>query len=54
MAALRYGIVTYKNRRAGVLREAPHGGTRFDYDENFPDTIACALPRAVGGVTTRK
>jgi serine/threonine-protein kinase HipA len=50
MAALRYGIVTYKGRRAGILREEPAGGTSFDYDEGFGETIACALPRQQGRI----
>jgi serine/threonine-protein kinase HipA len=44
MATLRYGIVTYKGRRAGTLREEAAGGTSFDYDAGFTQTIACALP----------
>ena len=44
MAALRYGIVTYKSQRAGILSELAGGGTRFLYDEGVTQSIACALP----------
>ncbi len=44
MANLRYGIVTYKGRRAGILREEADGGTSFRYDDGFSETIACAFP----------
>ncbi|MBF0373963.1 MAG: type II toxin-antitoxin system HipA family toxin [Alphaproteobacteria bacterium] len=46
MAALRYGIVTYKDARVGTLRESPGGGTVFAYDEGVTAPIACALPIA--------
>ena len=46
MADLRYGIVTFKDRRAGVLAERADGGTEFVYDTDAPE-IACALPRAL-------
>ncbi|WP_417624027.1 type II toxin-antitoxin system HipA family toxin [Paremcibacter congregatus] len=45
MAKLRYGIVTFKGERAGVLSERIDGGTEFIYDSGAPE-IACALPRA--------
>gem|GEM_PF-383796 len=45
MAGLRYGIVTFKGERAGVLSERANGGTEFVYDPGAPE-IACALPRA--------
>jgi len=44
MADLRYGIVTFKGARAGVLTERANGGTEFTYDSEAPE-IACALPR---------
>lgn len=44
MAELRYGIVTYKNRPAGTLSEVPGGSTRFVYNEDVTQSIACALP----------
>ncbi|TNE65430.1 MAG: type II toxin-antitoxin system HipA family toxin [Alphaproteobacteria bacterium] len=46
MAKLRYGIVTFKDKRAGILSETADGGTVFVYDEDAPE-IACALPRAL-------
>ena len=46
MAALRYAQISFKDRRAGTLRETPEGGTVFEYDPQFPEDIACALPRA--------
>jgi serine/threonine-protein kinase HipA len=44
MANLRYGIVTYKNRRVGTLSEIAGGGTRFVYDDGITQSIACTLP----------
>ena len=46
MAALRQAQIDFKGRRAGSLREIPEGGTVFEYDPQFPEDIACALPRA--------
>ncbi|MCH8998581.1 MAG: HipA domain-containing protein [Proteobacteria bacterium] len=46
MAALRYAQISFKDRRAGTLRETPEGGTVFEYDPQFSEDIACALPRA--------
>lgn len=46
MAALRYAQISFKDRRAGILRETPEGGTVFEYDPEFPEDIACTLPRA--------
>ncbi len=44
MAALRYGIVTFKDRPVGTLRETPGGGSVFAYDDDVAQPIACALP----------
>ena len=44
MTNLRYGIVTFKNKPAGVLYERANGGTEFVYDSGAPE-VACALPR---------
>jgi serine/threonine-protein kinase HipA len=44
MAELRYGIVTYKDKRVGSLSEIAGSGTRFVYDEGVTQSIACALP----------
>jgi serine/threonine-protein kinase HipA len=44
MATLRYGIVTFKNQRVGILSELAGGGTRFSYDDGVDQSIACALP----------
>jgi len=46
MATLRYGIVTFKDRRVGTLSEEAGGGTRFTYDAGVTQAIACALPAA--------
>jgi serine/threonine-protein kinase HipA len=46
MAALRHARIDFKDRRAGTLRETPEGGTVFEYDSEFPEDIACSLPRA--------
>lgn len=46
MAALRHARIDFKDRRAGTLRETAEGGTVFEYDRQFPEDIACALPRA--------
>ncbi len=46
MAALRHAQINVKDRRAGTLRETPEGGTVFEYDPQFREDIACALPRA--------
>jgi len=40
----RHATITFKGRRAGILRETPNGGTSFTYDPGWTDTIACALP----------
>ena len=45
MAPLRHARINFKDRRAGTLREAPGGGTVFEYDSEFSEDIACALPR---------
>jgi serine/threonine-protein kinase HipA len=45
MAELRHARIDFKDRRAGTLRETPEGGTVFEYDSEFPEDIACALPR---------
>lgn len=45
MSELRYGIVTFKGERAGVLYERADGGTEFIYNPGASE-IACALPRA--------
>ena len=45
MAKLRHAQINFKDRRAGILREAPEGGTVFEYDPQFSEDIACALPR---------
>lgn len=44
MARLRYGIVTFKGNRAGILREEPGNATSFEYDLGFDHDIACCLP----------
>ncbi len=44
MAELRYGIVTYKDKRIGTLSETAGSGTRFLYDEGVTQSIACTLP----------
>ena len=44
MATLRYGIVTFKDQRVGILAEVAGGGTRFTYDEGVAQSIACASP----------
>ncbi len=44
MADLRYGIVTFKGQRAGILKEEPGGGTSFIYDDGWSEQIACAFP----------
>lgn len=44
MAGLRYGIVTFKGQRAGILKEEPGGGTSFIYDNGWSESIACAFP----------
>jgi serine/threonine-protein kinase HipA len=46
MAALRHARIDFKGRPAGSLQETPEGGTVFEYDPQFPEDIACALPRA--------
>ena len=46
MVAIRHARIDFKGRRAGSLREIPEGGTVFEYDPQFPEDIACALPRA--------
>ena len=46
MAALRHARIDFKDRRAGTLRETSEGGTVFEYDRQFPEDIACTLPRA--------
>lgn len=45
MAELRYANIRFKDRHAGVLSETPGGGTLFEYDPDFAEEIACALPR---------
>lgn len=44
MATLRYGIVTFKDQRVGILSELAGGGTRFTYDDGVEQSIGCALP----------
>ncbi len=46
MTALRHARIDFKGRLAGSLRETPDGGTVFEYDSEFPEDIACTLPRA--------
>jgi len=46
MATLRHAQIDFKVRIAGTLREVPGGGTVFEYDSEFSEDIACALPRA--------
>lgn len=46
MDSLRYAQIYYKDDLAGVLCEAPEGGSYFEYDPGFKGDIACALPRA--------
>lgn len=52
MAALRYGTVLFKGASAGTLREEPHGGTRFAYDDAWLQAggprIAECFPTAAG------
>ncbi len=45
MVTLRHAQIDFKDRVAGTLREAPGGGTVFEYDSEFSEDIACALPR---------
>ena len=51
MAELRYGVVTYKGRPMGTLREEPGGGSSFEYDPGVALPIACALPLETGRTT---
>lgn len=44
MADLRYGIVTFKDQRVGVLSELSDGGCRFAYDAGVTRSISCSLP----------
>jgi serine/threonine-protein kinase HipA len=46
MTALRHARIDFKGRPAGSLQETPDGGTVFEYDPQFPEDIACALPQA--------
>lgn len=40
----RRAEVLFKDQRAGILEETRTGGTRFAYDSNWRETIACCLP----------
>lgn len=42
--AERSADILYKDRTVGVLYETPQGGTRFVYNPDVTETIACALP----------
>lgn len=44
--SLRRGRVTFKDAFAGVLEETVGGGTRFSYDPDWREEIACCLPVA--------
>jgi serine/threonine-protein kinase HipA len=46
VAQLRYADVTFKNQRAGILREDPARGTTFEYVDGCTTDIACSLPVA--------
>ncbi|MDW7556687.1 type II toxin-antitoxin system HipA family toxin (plasmid) [Azospirillum brasilense] len=40
----RTADILYKGQRVGVLYETPQGGTRFVYNPDVTETIACVLP----------
>ena len=42
--AERCANILFKDQAAGVLYETPQGGTRFVYNPDAVETIACALP----------
>ncbi|MGJ3263749.1 MAG: type II toxin-antitoxin system HipA family toxin [Salinarimonas sp.] len=44
LMALRSARVYLKGRHVGILAETSGGGTRFTYDPNCGEPIACALP----------
>ncbi len=41
---LRTAIVLYKDQRAGILQETERGGTRFTYDPDWRQSVACCFP----------
>jgi serine/threonine-protein kinase HipA len=49
VATLRYAVVTFKEQRAGLLREEPDGGTSFLYDAQYLTTdlpaVGLSLPK---------
>ena len=45
MAQLRFAEIRFKDSVAGILQETPNGGTLFEYNSDFSESIACSLPR---------
>lgn len=41
---LRRGHILFKDQQAGLVEETPQGGTIFTYNQEWSESIACALP----------